>query len=255
MSGVSVPQPIWGLSGTDDWCDLCGPGHQIHWIHFNHSMREPSAVIPVTAAVDDDGPVHIESNDGSLVRWHHRPALLRDALHRFGGGRQLSLKSLRALAAARRRDATCSSRAMRSVTAVAIAAAWSWARVLRVPCGMESTTERSSCTMKPAASALAISSRTRALAAVSCRAAARATSAASDSVADFAETNRRFLFVVAASFVALLRAAISALTALILRLISLTAVWEVLSFSPRSAIVLRSSRRHGHGDQARLNSL
>ena len=38
--------------------------------------------------------MHIESNDGSLVRWHHRPALLRDALHRFGGGRQLSLKSL-----------------------------------------------------------------------------------------------------------------------------------------------------------------
>jgi hypothetical protein len=35
------------------------PGHLIHWIHFNHSMREPSAVKPVTAAVDDNGLVHI----------------------------------------------------------------------------------------------------------------------------------------------------------------------------------------------------
>ena len=85
MSGVFMPQPIWGLSGTDDRCDLYSRGHQIHWIHFNHSMREPSAVIPVTAAVDDDGLVHIEGEDLSLVRWNHRPALLRDALHGFGG--------------------------------------------------------------------------------------------------------------------------------------------------------------------------
>jgi hypothetical protein len=62
-----------------------GPGHQIHWIHFNHSMREPSAVIPVTAEVDEDGLVHIEGDDVSLVRWNHRPALLWDALRRFGG--------------------------------------------------------------------------------------------------------------------------------------------------------------------------
>jgi len=48
-------------------------------------MREPSAVIPVTAEVDEDGLVHIEGDDVSLVRWNHRPALLRDALHRFSG--------------------------------------------------------------------------------------------------------------------------------------------------------------------------
>jgi hypothetical protein len=76
---------VWDLSGTDNRCQSYGPGHLIHWIHFNHSMREPSAVIPVTAEVDDDGLVHIEGDDVSLVRWNHRPALLRDALHRFGG--------------------------------------------------------------------------------------------------------------------------------------------------------------------------
>ncbi len=75
----------WNLSGTDRQCDLYGPGHQIHWIHFNHSMREPSVVIPVTAVVDDDGLVHIEGEDLSLVRWNHRPALLCAALQRFGG--------------------------------------------------------------------------------------------------------------------------------------------------------------------------
>jgi hypothetical protein len=61
------------------------PGHQVHWIQFNKSMREPSTVIPVTAVVDDDGLVHIEGDDLSLVRWNHRPALVRSALERFGG--------------------------------------------------------------------------------------------------------------------------------------------------------------------------
>ena len=76
---------VWDLSGTDKRCASYGPGHQIHWIHFNHSMREPSVVIPVTAVVDDDGLVHIEGDDLSLVRWNHRPALLSAALQRFGG--------------------------------------------------------------------------------------------------------------------------------------------------------------------------
>jgi hypothetical protein len=76
---------VWDLSGTDNQCGSYGPGHLIHWIHFNHSMREPSVVIPVAASVDDDGLVHIEGDDVSLVRWTHRPALLRDALYRFGG--------------------------------------------------------------------------------------------------------------------------------------------------------------------------
>ena len=76
---------IWDLSGTDRQCASYAPGHLIHWIHFNHSMREPSVVIPVTASVDDDGLVHIEGDDLSLVRWNHRPALLRAALERFGG--------------------------------------------------------------------------------------------------------------------------------------------------------------------------
>jgi hypothetical protein len=79
---------VWDLSGTDNTDKQCAsyaPGHQISWIHFNHSMREPSAVIPITAVIDDDGLVHIEGDDLSLVRWNHRPALLRAALHRFGG--------------------------------------------------------------------------------------------------------------------------------------------------------------------------
>ena len=76
---------VWDLSGTDNRCHSYGPGHLIHWIHSKHSMREPSAVIPVTAEVDEDGLVHIEGDDVSLVRWNHRPALLRDALHRFSG--------------------------------------------------------------------------------------------------------------------------------------------------------------------------
>jgi hypothetical protein len=53
---------VWDLSGTDDQCDSYGPGHQIHWIQFNHSMREPSVVIPVTAVVDEDCVVHIEGH-------------------------------------------------------------------------------------------------------------------------------------------------------------------------------------------------
>jgi hypothetical protein len=76
---------VWDLSGTDNRCQSYALGHLIHWIHFNHSMWEPSAVVPVTAEVDDDGLVHIEGDDVSLVRWNHRAALLRDALHRFGG--------------------------------------------------------------------------------------------------------------------------------------------------------------------------
>ena len=76
---------VWDLSGTDKQCASYGPGHLIHWIHFNHSMREPSVVIPVTAVVDDAGLVHIEGDDLSLVRWNHRPALLHAALQRFGG--------------------------------------------------------------------------------------------------------------------------------------------------------------------------
>jgi hypothetical protein len=80
-----ISEYVWDLSGTDRQCDSYAPGHQIHWIHFNHSMREPSVVIPVTAVVDDGGLVHIEGDDLSLARWNHRPALLRAALQRFGG--------------------------------------------------------------------------------------------------------------------------------------------------------------------------
>jgi hypothetical protein len=80
-----LPGYVWDLSGSDNRCSSHGPGHQIHWIHFNHSMREPSVAIPVTASVDDDGLVHIEGDDLSLVGWNHRPALLRAALQSFGG--------------------------------------------------------------------------------------------------------------------------------------------------------------------------
>jgi hypothetical protein len=85
MMEISMSGYVWDLSGTDGQCDLYAPGHQIHWIHFNHSMREPSVVIPVTAVVDDEDLVHIEGDDLSLVRWNHRPTLLRAALQRFGG--------------------------------------------------------------------------------------------------------------------------------------------------------------------------
>ena len=44
-----------------------------------------TVIIPVTASVDDDGLVHNEGDDLSLVRWNHRPALVRAALQRFGG--------------------------------------------------------------------------------------------------------------------------------------------------------------------------
>ena len=80
MSGYA-----WDLSGTDAQCASYKPGHLIHWIHFNHSMREPSPVIPVTATVADDGLVHIEGDDLFLVRWNHRPALIHAALQRFSG--------------------------------------------------------------------------------------------------------------------------------------------------------------------------
>ena len=80
MSGYA-----WDLSGTDGRCISYRPGHLIHWIHFNHSMRDPGPVIPVTASVDDDGLVHIAGEKLSLVGWNHRPAQLGDALHRFEG--------------------------------------------------------------------------------------------------------------------------------------------------------------------------
>jgi hypothetical protein len=85
MMEISMTGYVWDLSGTNKQCSSYWPGHQIHWIHFNHSMREPSIVIPVAASVDDDGLVHIEGDDVSLVRWNHRPALLRAALQGFGG--------------------------------------------------------------------------------------------------------------------------------------------------------------------------
>lgn len=75
----------WDLSGTDSQCASYDRGHLIHWIHFKHSMREPCVVIPVTATVEDDGLVHIEGNGLALVRWNHRPALMRHALEQFGG--------------------------------------------------------------------------------------------------------------------------------------------------------------------------
>jgi hypothetical protein len=75
----------WDLSGTGKRCTVYWAGHQVHWIHFNKSMREPSDVIPVTATVDDDGVVHIEGDGVSLLRWNHEPDLLRQALASFGG--------------------------------------------------------------------------------------------------------------------------------------------------------------------------
>jgi hypothetical protein len=80
-----MSQYVWDLSGTDEQCGSYRPGHQIHWIHFFKSMRESPLVIPVTAVVDDNGLVRIVGDGLSLELWNHRPALLRAALHRFGG--------------------------------------------------------------------------------------------------------------------------------------------------------------------------
>jgi hypothetical protein len=80
-----IKAEAWDLSGTDAQCAGYWPGHQVHWIHFNHSMREPSPAIPVAAVVDDDGLVHIEGDEVSLALWNHRPALLQAMLQRFGG--------------------------------------------------------------------------------------------------------------------------------------------------------------------------
>lgn len=75
----------WELPGADARCDSHAPGHQIHWVQFNWSMRDPGEVIPVTASVDDDGLVSIEGENLSLVLWNHHPDLLRAALQRFDG--------------------------------------------------------------------------------------------------------------------------------------------------------------------------
>lgn len=76
---------VWELPGADAPCDSYAAGHQIFWVKFNWSMREPGVVIPVTASVADDGLVYLEGDGLSLVRWNHRPTLLRTALERFGG--------------------------------------------------------------------------------------------------------------------------------------------------------------------------
>lgn len=76
---------VWDLSLPDDQCHSQAPGHWINWMHFNISMRRRSPVIPVTVSVGDDGLVHLEGDDLSLMRCNHRPALLRDALDTFAG--------------------------------------------------------------------------------------------------------------------------------------------------------------------------
>ena len=74
----------WRLAGPGG-CDIYRPGHQVHWIQFNRSMRDPGPVIPVAATVDDDGLVHVAGEGVALVCWHHRPELVRAALERFDG--------------------------------------------------------------------------------------------------------------------------------------------------------------------------
>lgn len=76
---------VWELPGADAQCDFHGSGHQTFHVQFNVSMRNPGPVIAVTASVDDDGLVHIEGDDLSLVMWNHDPDALRAALEGFGG--------------------------------------------------------------------------------------------------------------------------------------------------------------------------
>ena len=53
------------------------PGHQVHFNRHKLSVREPAAVIPVTPSVDNDGVVLLDGDGLCLVRWNHRPALMR----------------------------------------------------------------------------------------------------------------------------------------------------------------------------------
>jgi hypothetical protein len=80
MSGYVLELP-----GADNPCVSYAPGHLTHWIQFRLSMTQPTAVIPVTARIDDDGIVYIDGDDVAATGWHHRPELLRDALHRYDG--------------------------------------------------------------------------------------------------------------------------------------------------------------------------
>lgn len=82
--GIFMSGYVWELP-NDAQCDFHASGHQIFHVQFNVSMRNPGPVIPVTASVDDDGLVHLEGDDLSLVLWNHRPDALRATLDGFGG--------------------------------------------------------------------------------------------------------------------------------------------------------------------------
>jgi len=81
---IFMSRYVWELP-DDAQCDFHGSGHQIFHVQFNVSMRNPGPIIAVTASVDDDGLVHLEGDDLSLVMWNHRPDALRAALDGFGG--------------------------------------------------------------------------------------------------------------------------------------------------------------------------
>ncbi|KUI16248.1 hypothetical protein AU193_15900 [Mycobacterium sp. GA-1285] len=76
---------MWELPGADEQCRTYASGHQVHWIQFNQSMRNPGDVIPVTVTVDADGLVHLEGDDVSFVGWNHEPDRIRAALAGFDG--------------------------------------------------------------------------------------------------------------------------------------------------------------------------
>lgn len=82
---MGVSMSVWDLSTTGSRCDSHSSGHQVFYIHFNVSMRNPGPVIPVTARVGDDGLVYLTGDELALVRWNHRPDLLAAALDRFDG--------------------------------------------------------------------------------------------------------------------------------------------------------------------------
>lgn len=75
----------WNLSGTDQRCEKYGPGHVVHWIHHRKSVERPGITIPVQVIVDDGGVLTLQGPDLWLQGWNHRPALVRDALHRSRG--------------------------------------------------------------------------------------------------------------------------------------------------------------------------
>ena len=75
---------VFDLAGSQRECVSYHPGHAVHWIQYFKSVDAP-LVIPVAAAIDDDGFLRLQWDDSSLEHWNHDPVALGSALRRAGG--------------------------------------------------------------------------------------------------------------------------------------------------------------------------